>query len=99
MFPKRIYDKLEIPNVITLSGFLYIAKDIMEIVEEMKEGATKKDIVLSVLELIITHNGGSIKNELRVVLTHIIPGMIDLIIDASRGRLLLNIKKSSCCVG
>jgi hypothetical protein len=97
-----IYKRLD--KKITITNIMYVMKDVMVIIEEFKglKGLEKKQIVIDVLTLLVYNHGGEYKNDLSVLVRYVVPEAIDLVISASKNKLLLNViedfAEKKCCL-
>ncbi len=81
---------------------------VMELVEFLKpedgkklSGPAKKSIVLQVIEKIVEELAPeNVKDNLRFVVKHILPGFVDTIVSATKKQIDINVKKikeGKCC--
>jgi hypothetical protein len=92
---ESVYNILQNKNI-TLNNIMYIVKELMTMVEDFKglTGNEKRKIVLDTLDMVIYNHGGFYKNTLTTIARHVAPDVIDLIITASKNKLLLNVKNT-----
>lgn len=93
-------DKIREP--ITLGNIMYIAKDLMTMVEEYRglNGGQKKKFVIDAISSLIYEHGGEHKNQLITIAQFVLPEAIDIIISATKGLLSINNIKQiddACC--
>ena len=100
---ESVYNILQNKDI-TLNNVMYVVKELMTMVEDFKglTGQEKRKIVLDTLDMVISNHGGFYKNTLATIARHVAPDVIDLIISASKNKLLLNVKNniddnSNCC--
>ena len=94
-------------NGIDAENIIFIATNLMTSISKYENitGRERKQIILSLLETSIDNiDNNTIQSLLKVVIKTIVPNLIDLIIDTSKGRYVFdNIKKHTtkcypkCC--
>lgn len=87
--------KLTITNVVGIVGML------IQLVERQHQlaGPDKKQLVIDLLSAVMNRNKSFSKDDkeqIMLVIEQFVPPAIDLIISATKGQLLINLKESGC---